>query len=77
MTSGIFLTGFEGEDGLWRLRKKGVLHLSGTIFHLVKSDFWSVELFPVKTGSCPTEMVDPSFDVKYPALPGLVEVSDP
>ena len=47
------------------------------IFHLVKSDFRSDESFPVKTGSCPTEMVDPSFDAEYPTYPGLVQVSDP
>ena len=51
-------------------------HISGTIFHLVKSDFRSNESFPVKTGSCPTEMVDPSFDAEYPNYQGLVEVSD-
>lgn len=59
------------------LEKKRVSHISGTIFHLVKSDFRSDESFPVKTGSCPTEMVDPSFDAEYPTYPGLVEVLDP
>ena len=33
--------------------------------------------FPVKTGSFPTAMVDPSFDVEYLSYPGLVEVSEP
>ena len=69
-----FLTVKMGSGGL---EKKGVSHISGTIFHLVKSDFRSDESFPVKTGSCPTEMVDPSFDAEYPTYPGLVEVSDP
>ena len=41
------------------------------------SDFWSDDSFLVKIGSCHTAMVDPSFDAKYPTLPGLVEVSDP
>ena len=41
------------------------------------SDFRSDDSFPVKTGSCPTAMVDPSFDAEYPTYPGLVEVSDP
>ena len=41
------------------------------------SDFRSDDSFPVKTGSCPTAMVDPSFDAEYPINPGLVEVTDP
>ena len=32
--------------------------------------------FPVKTGSCPTAMVDTSFDAQYPSYPSLVKVSD-
>ena len=41
------------------------------------SDFRSDDSFPVKTGSRPTAMVDPSIDAEYPTIPGLVEVSDP
>ena len=41
------------------------------------SDFRSDDSFPVKTGSRPTTMVDPSIDAEYPTIPGLVEVSDP
>ena len=55
-----------GEEGLWGLRKKRVSHISGTIFYLMKSDFLSDESFPVKTGGCSSEMVDPSFDAEYP-----------
>ena len=51
-------------------------HISDTIFHLVKSDFRSDESFPVKSGSYPTKMIDPSFDAKYSTYPGMVEVSD-
>ena len=40
------------------------------------SDFRSDDSFPVKTGSRPTAMVDPSIDAEYPTLPGLVEVPD-
>ena len=40
-------------------------------------DFRSDDSFPVKTGSCPTEIVDPSFDAGYSTNPSLVEVSDP
>ena len=69
-----FLTVKTGSGGLG---KKEVSHISGTIFHLVKSDFRSDESLIIKTGSCPTEMVDPSFDAEYPTYPGLVQVSDP
>ena len=41
------------------------------------SDFRFDDSFPVKTGNCPTEMVDPSFVAKYSTLSDLVEVSDP
>ena len=41
------------------------------------SDSMSDDSFSVKTGSFPTEMVEPSFDAGYPTLPGLVELSDP
>ena len=34
------------------------------------SDFRSDDSFPVKPGSRPTAMVDPSFDAEYPTLPG-------
>ena len=41
------------------------------------SDFRSDDSFPVTNGSCPSAMVDPSFDAEYPTLPGLVEFSGP
>ena len=69
-----FLTVKTGSGGLG---KKGVSHISGTIFHLVKSDFRSDESFPVKTGSCPTAMVDPSVDPRYPRNLKLMSPSDP
>ena len=66
------------QGAVWGLnKKKHVSHMSSTIFHLVKSDFRCDESFPVKTGSGPTEMVDPSFDAEYPTLPGLVKVPVP
>ena len=58
MTSGAFQPVFDGKDGLGGLENKGVSHISGTIFHLLKSDFRSDESFPVKAGTWPTEMVD-------------------
>ena len=39
------------------------------------SDFRSDDSLPVKTGSCPTVMVDPLFDAQYPSYPSLVKVS--
>ena len=41
------------------------------------SDFRSDYSFPVKTGSCPTAIVDPSFDAEYPTHPSIVEVLRP
>jgi len=43
----------------------------------VKPDFRSDELFPVKTGSRHTEMVDPSFDAEFPTSPGSFDLYDP
>ena len=48
-----------------------------TEFLKMMFDFRFYDSFPVKTGSCPTAMVDPSFDAEYPSCPGLAEVSDP
>ena len=40
------------------------------------SDFRSDDSFRVKTGSCSTAMVDPSFDAEYQENPRIVEVLD-
>ena len=39
------------------------------------ADFRSDDSFPIKPGSCPTALVDLSFDANYPILLGLAEVS--
>ena len=40
------------------------------------SDCWSDDSFPVETGSCPTEMVDPSFDAEYLSYSRFVALSE-
>ena len=49
----------------------------GQFIQEIMSNFLSDDSFPIKTESRLTAIIDPSFDAKYPSLPGLVEVSEP
>ena len=67
--------------GLFFKNRSGDLKISGHMefwarFRGMMSNFRSDDSFPVKTGSRPTEMVNPSFDAEYPTYPRVLPVLD-